>query len=79
MTVRCKFRATGKNHLHVDYASDTVACEVSLRAFWGDGKGNETWSKATPQGEIKMMITNPGAIDQFDLGKDYFIDFTPAE
>ncbi len=37
------------------------------------------WSKATPQGEIKMMITNPAAIDQLDLGKSYFLDFTPAD
>jgi len=25
-----------------------------------------------------MTITNPGAIDAFELGKFYFVDFTPA-
>jgi hypothetical protein len=78
MTVRCKVVCAGKNHLHVG-APDAVACEITLRPVWGDGKGNETWSKATPQGEFKMMITNPAAIDQFDLGKSYFVDFSPAE
>jgi hypothetical protein len=46
---------------------------------WGDGKGNETGSKATPQGDISTMITNPAAIDQLALGKSYYIDFTSAD
>lgn len=75
MTVRAKFIVSSINHI---YSSDNCA-EITLRAVWGDGKGNETWSKATPQGELRMMITNPAAIDQFDLGKSYYLDFTPAE
>jgi len=75
MTVRAKFMCQAIHHIH---SSETCA-EITLRAVWGDGKGNETWSKATPQGELKMMITNPAAIDQFDLGKSYFLDFTPAD
>jgi len=66
----------GKNFLS-KHSPDDTACEITLHAVWDDGHGNETWSKATPQGEIKMMITNPEAIDQFDLGKDYLVDFKP--
>ena len=78
MTVRAKFRVKGINY--IDTASpDHVYVEVTLHAVYGDGKGNESWSKATPQGDIKMMITNPPAIEAFDLGKSYFVDFTPAD
>ncbi len=75
MTVRAKFMVQSIQHIH----SSEACAEITLRAVWGDGKGNESWSKATPQGEIKMMITNPAAIDAFDLGKSYFADFTPAD
>ncbi|WP_164830340.1 hypothetical protein [Sinorhizobium medicae] len=46
---------------------------------YGDGKANESWSKHTPSGKIEMNITNPDAIDAFDVGKAYFVDFTPVE
>ena len=36
---------------------------------------NKDWSKYTPSGEIKMMITNPAAIDQFEIGGVYQITF----
>jgi hypothetical protein len=42
------------------------------------GPGNEAWSKWTPCGSVSMTITNPEAVAQFEVGKDYFLDFTPA-
>jgi hypothetical protein len=43
------------------------------------GPGNETWSKWTPSGKLEMTITNPEAVAQFEVGKDYFVDFTLAD
>ena len=40
---------------------------------------NKSWSQYTPSGSIEMMITNPAAEGQFRPGREYFIDFTPAE
>ena len=34
--------------------------------------------KATPFGEATLAISNPKALEQFELGKSYFVDFTPA-
>lgn len=52
---------------------------VKMRAVMaGDGKGNESWSQATPSGELTMVVTNPAAYSQFEVGKPYFLDFTPA-
>jgi hypothetical protein len=39
---------------------------------------NFRWSQATPSGEIKLTITNPGAFDQFVEGQHYFADFEPC-
>ncbi len=75
--VRAKFRVRSINHLETSSPDDTLA-EVSLYAVYGDGKGNESWSRYTPSGDLKMMITNPAAIDAFDVGKDYYLDITPV-
>lgn len=42
------------------------------------GPGNEEWSKWTPGGSVRMQINNPAAIGQFEVGKDYYVDFTPV-
>ena len=77
MTVRAKFQCQSIQHLYTGQPGQVA--QIKLHAVWGDGKGNESWSKATPSGELTMMITNSDAIDQFELGKSYFIDFTPAD
>lgn len=35
--------------------------------------------KATPSGHIEMQITNPAALAQLIPGKQYYVDFSPAE
>jgi hypothetical protein len=39
---------------------------------------NARFTKATPWGEIKLGIDNPAALAQFEAGKEYYVDFTPA-
>lgn len=78
MTVRAKFTCFGVAHTQTSDPNGTCA-RVDLMPVYGDGKDNASWSKATPAGKIEMWITNPSAIDQFEPGKDYFVDFTPAE
>ncbi|MBD3847124.1 hypothetical protein IED13_15550 [Bosea sp. SSUT16] len=80
MTVRAKFFVKSISHMGTP-GSDPVAEIAMAPVFgsYGDGKVNETWSKYTPSGELKMTVTNPGAIEQFAVGKAYFLDFTPAD
>ena len=33
----------------------------------------------TPSGEIKLNIDNPDAVEVFEIGREYFVDFTLAE
>lgn len=77
MNVQAKFRCMSIRHFAGNEPGPGFA-EIELKAVWGDGKGNESWSKATPQGEIKMLITNPAAIEAFELGQSYLVDFTPV-
>jgi hypothetical protein len=52
--------------------------QVKLQAVCSSPE-NEKWSSATPYGEVVLGISNPEAVNQFDLGKSYFVDFTLAE
>lgn len=40
---------------------------------------NHRWWKASPSGELRMQITNPEAVGKLELGREYSIDFMPAE
>ena len=80
MNVRAKFRCIEKSSRSSTSgygdAKPVDTEEVTLVAVQGDE--NKEWSKWTPSGSLKMQINNPAALEQFVVGKDYFIDITPA-
>lgn len=40
---------------------------------------NARFTQATPWGRIEMGIDNPKALEQFTVGKSYYVDFSPTE
>jgi hypothetical protein len=75
MSVKAMFYVKQINH-HATSQPDQVCVEVKLAAAFGGylqglPEGNGEWSKYTPQGELSMTITNPGAIEQFEPGAVY--------
>jgi len=87
MAVRAKMRCTGVNTSGAICASTDKEnpfgkmITVTLQPVYGgaDDKANAEWSKWTPSGELKLAITNPAAYEQFEVGKAYYVDLTPAE
>jgi hypothetical protein len=65
-----------------------VICEgikenaVSFRTVYEPDAAKDTenarFTKATPWGEIRLGIDNPVALEQFAIGKQYYVDFTEA-
>jgi len=39
---------------------------------------DQRFQKATPSAQFEISIDNPAALEQFELGKSYYVDFTPA-
>lgn len=68
--VRCKLRC---NSVRTEHGY----CNVVLNPIWDANpqSPNFRWSNATPSGEVKLTITNPGAFNQFREGATYFADF----
>jgi hypothetical protein len=81
MKVRAKFFVKQKNYHHNGQPDTPQAGEVIMAPVYQGLDGNPAnadWSKWTPQGEIRMTITNPSALDAFELGSSYLVEFTPA-
>jgi hypothetical protein len=73
MSVRAKFRVSSVT----DFG---FTKQMKLVAVSDDGiPENQRYHKATPSGQIEMTIDNPPAADQFTPGKEFYVDFTPAE
>jgi hypothetical protein len=79
MTVRAKCRVTGR-HEYSSVGKDAGITQVTvhLQPVYDEGS-NSQWSKYTPSGDLQLTITNPEAYNQFQLGKAYFVDFSPAD
>lgn len=85
MTVRAKFYVKEIKQIYTGSTDENEAAEIIMDPVFGsypgskEGDNNESWSKWTPSGSLHMTVTNPSAIAQFELGKAYFLDFTPVE
>lgn len=74
MNVRAKMHCYEKTA-----TDDEGGATVKLRPVYSDSEENKTWSKYTPSGDVTMSITNPPAAAAFEVGRDYYVDFTPVE
>lgn len=52
---------------------------VNLSPVIGGSDENKSFSLYTPSGKIEMHITNPECIGFFVAGKEYYVEFRPAE
>lgn len=68
MTVRAKFNCT----------SNTDG-NVSFQPVYGGSPENDKFFAATPGGSISLSVVNKPAAESFEVGKPYYVDFTPAE
>lgn len=85
MAVRAKFTVqrieryiTGKKMPDGQWGSGEVNNVVMTPVTGGNGE-NESFFASTPSGKIELGIINPDALEQFDLQKSYYVDFTPAD
>lgn len=75
MTVRAKFKCHAKE---MREQGGEQHAALTFFASYGEGKDNKDWSKWTPIGTLNMTISNPGAFEWFEPGKEYYPDFTEA-
>lgn len=70
--VRAKFKCTEKK-------IKEVGEEVVLQPVTSGSNENESFYKHTPYGAIALGILNADASKEFEVGKEYYVDFTKVE
>jgi len=45
----------------------------------GGSEENKTFWQYTPSGSISFSCINTAAVEQFEVGKEYYVDFNPAQ
>lgn len=93
MAVRAKFRVTkiertmGSRAVYREGEArpDYVPAEmwtVHMSPVSGNNDPNHENTKfwtASPSGSLTLGTVNKAAVDQFDLDREYYLDFTPAD
>lgn len=77
--VRAKFKVSSvTEHLYGKEVMKTVALEP---VFGGpnESEENKKFFKWTPSGKVELGTLNPDAAKEFEIGKEYYIDFSKCE
>lgn len=93
MVVRAKFKMVGYESTQFTQTKDSSKPyspenlelvemrTIRLNPVYGNGDPNHEntkfW-KASPSGEVRLGTVNPEAWKHFQLGKEYYLDFTEA-
>lgn len=72
MSVRAKFKCTSITH-----GEDSSS--VVLSPVTNGSEENKTFYKWTPGGSIGLNILSKETAENFEPGKEYYVDFTLAE
>lgn len=83
--VRAKFNLTNIEEQRITFKKDAKPEDginqkflVFQTCYDSSIPEDQRFQKATPSGCIKMQVDNPAALEQFEVGKSYYVDFTPA-
>ena len=71
MKVRAKFKV--KELTQTEYGE-----RIKLEPVIGGSPENESFFKWTPSGVIEMGTINTDAAKEFEVGKEFYVDFTKA-
>lgn len=77
-TIRAKFRCEEAVE-RTDVAGDVEGYDITLRPVVGGSEENDTFFKYTPWGELRIGIVAKETAEALEVGKEYYLDLTPAE
>jgi len=88
MSVRAKFKVDSIGRQHTSIHNATTGKfepgemqNITLSPVYGNGDPeheNTKFYRASPSGQIQLNTVNQAAGDYFELGQEYYIDFTKA-
>lgn len=76
MSVVAKFRVNAVEDFGY---SKQVKMQAVYEGALGENEENKRFTKASPNGELKITIDNPYASEQFAPGQEWYLNFTRAD
>lgn len=73
MPTKCKFQCTHKTENDKD-----KSFSLRLEAVTSGSVENDNFFKWTPAGTLLLNTINAEAAGQFEVGKEYYLDISPA-
>jgi len=53
--------------------------DLAFTAVYDGSEENKMYWEMTPAGSIELSTVNKSVVEKFEVGKDYYVDFTPAQ
>jgi heat shock protein HspQ len=72
--VRGKFAVTKVTN----HSATSTRVEIDMEPRYSNTPEDNSYSAATPQGHISMVITNRDAVKKLPIGGVFYVDFTPV-
>ena len=81
MTIRAKFRLDEQANLTQGKKDGkyTIKANYKFNAVADDTPENKLFWEWTPSGQIVLSCVNPDVLEELEIGKEYYVDFTPTE
>lgn len=83
MSIRAKFKCTSKSEQEYNSVQGGSTFNIGLNpvmAPHGDvDSENAKFYKSTPGGKIELNIITPSAAEGFEVGKEYYVEFTVVQ
>jgi len=77
MTVRAKFKVASITRMP-GWNGHAEVQTIKLQAVTSGSEENAKFFAATPGGNVEISCVVPAVAAQFDIGKEFYVDFTPA-
>lgn len=79
--VRAKFYVSEVKQSRTNWGSQEgeLLTTVKLQPVTGNSEENKSFFRWTPSGSIDLGTVNPAVVEQFHIGDEFYIDFTPAK
>ena len=78
-TMRAKMRVSNAYTNSDGSQSLTFSAVAKNEGYPADGSDeNNTFARFTPSATVSMLVQNPALAGKFEIGQEFYVDFTPA-
>ena len=78
MAVRAKFYVSEVKQSRYQSQGNELLTTIKLNPVVSGSEENKQFYRWSPSGSIDLGTVNPAVVEQFHIGDEFYVDFTPA-